>query len=210
MSDIDSADQEPEPELPAFVIEAARSGRAKCKSCRKAIPKDGLRLGVMVEGPFGAGHMWYHLNCAAKRLFDKVQGAYEIQAWTLAKVPLTEDDVPPLAELELLREEAETKKVDRKELPHTELAPSGRAKCKHCDELIEKGAPRVVIGREVEFGQQTRTTPINVHPACVADALHAEDCNTEADGFAEALRANSKGIDSPVIDSIIEEVGSLY
>ncbi len=210
MSDIESADQEPELELPAFVIEAARSGRAKCKSCRKAIPKDDLRLGVMVEGPFGAGHMWYHLTCAAKRLFDKVQEAYEIEAWKLAKVPLSVDDVPPLAELESLREEAEKKKVDKKELPHTELAPSGRSKCKHCDEFIEKGKARVVVGREVEFGQQTRTTPINVHPACVADALAAEDCNTEPDGFAKALRANSKGVDAAVIDAVIEEIGSLY
>jgi hypothetical protein len=210
MSDIDSADQAPEPELPAFVIEAARSGRAKCKSCRKAIPKDGLRLGVLVEGPYGVGHMWYHLTCAAKRLFDKVESAYEIEAWTLAKVPLEASDVPPLAELETLREEAEKKKVEKKELPYTELAPSGRAKCKHCDELIEKDTPRVIIGREVEFGQQTRTTPINVHPACVADALHAEDCNTEAEGFEGALRANSKGLDAPVIDSVIAEVGSLY
>ncbi len=92
----------------------------------------------------------------------------------------------------------------------SQLAPSGRARCKHCDELIEKGTPRVVIGRAVEFGQQMRTTPINVHPACVADALQAEDSATEPEGFFEALRTNSKGVDSVVVDSVVGEVGSLY
>ena len=72
------------------------------------------------------------------------------------------------------------------------------------------GAPRVVLGRAVEFGQQMRTTPINVHPGCVADALQAEDSATEIDGFAEALRANSKGLDEVVLNAVLEEVGSLY
>lgn len=210
MSDPETPSQETESELPAYIIEAARSGRAKCKACRKAIPKDDLRLGVLVEGPYGLGHMWYHLECSAKRLFDKLKEAYEMEAWTLAKVPLTADVMPPLDELELLKEQAEAKKAERKELPHTELAPSGRAKCKHCDELIEKDTPRVVIGRSVEFGQQTRTTPINVHPGCVADALQAEDSATEPEGFEAALRANSKNVDSVVIDSVLAEIGSLY
>ena len=206
----DAPAPEAEPELPPYIIEAARSGRSKCKSCRKAIPKEGLRLGVLVEGPFGVGHMWYHLNCAAKRLFAKLEDAYQHQAWACAKVPLEESDLPTLAELSELKEEAEKKKAERKELPHVELAPSGRSRCKHCDETIEKGDPRVVIGRAVEFGQQVRTSPINVHPACVADALQAEDCATEPDGFFEALRANSKGIEAAVIDSVEAEVGSLY
>lgn len=201
---------EAEAELPPYIIEAARSGRAKCKGCRKAIPKDDLRLGVLVEGPYGLGHMWYHLNCAAKRLFPKLEEAYQHEAWACAKVPLTADDVPPLAELAELKEEAEKKKAEKKELPYTELDPSGRARCKHCDEPMVKGEPRVVIGRAVEFGQQTRTTPINVHPTCVADALQAEDCASEADGFFQALRTNSKGLESAVIDSVEAEIGSLY
>lgn len=208
MSDQETPGEEPEPELPTYIIEAARSGRSKCKTCRKAIPKDDLRLGVLVEGPYGLGHMWYHLNCAGKRLFDKLEEAYEQEAWNNAKV--TPTDLPALEELAKLKEEAEKKKVDKKELPYTELAPSGRARCKHCDELIEKDTPRVVVGRSVEFGQQQRTTPINVHPGCVADALQAEDSATEADGFEQALRTNSKGLDGVVLDSVLSEIGSLY
>jgi len=203
----DTPQPEEEPELPPFIIEGARSGRSKCKTCRKAIPKDALRLGILVEGPYGVGHMWHHLECAAKRQFAKVEEAYGIEAWNNAKaVP---EDLPSLEELSVLQQEAEKKKAEKKELPYTELAPSGRARCKHCDELIEKDAPRVVIGRAVEFGQQTRTSPINVHPACVPDALQAEDCATEVDGFEPALRTNSKGLDEVVIDSVLAEIGSL-
>ena len=198
MSDeIPPAERE-EPELPPYIIEGARSGRSRCKSCRQLIELGGLRIGVLVEGPYGVGHMWHHLRCAARRFFPKVEEAYGLEAWQYAKVP--PEDVPPL------KEEAEKKKKDKKELPYAELAPSGRAKCKHCDELIEKGSPRVVIGRAVEFGQQTRTTPINVHPGCVADALEAEDCATEVDGFTEALRRNSTGLDETVIDAVVGEV----
>jgi hypothetical protein len=208
MSDLSPEPEEPE--LPAYVIEAARSGRAKCKACRKAIPKDTHRLGVLVEGPFGTGHMWYHLACAAKRLWGKLEEAYAMEAWGLAKVPVDAADLPPLEELSKLREEAEKKKAERKELPYVELSPSGRARCKLCDEPLEKDAPRVVLGREVEFGQQVRTAPINVHPACVADAIAAPDSATGPDGLHEALRANSRDLDPAALEAALEEIGSLY
>jgi poly(ADP-ribose) polymerase-like protein len=208
MSDEPIQEEAEEPELPPYLIEGARSGRAKCKSCRKAIPQGSLRIGIRVEGPYGVGHMWHHLTCAAKRQFDKVEEAYAMEAWNFAKVVPTE--LPDLGELRELREEAEKKKSEAKAIPYAELDPSGRAKCKHCGESLEKGAPRVVVGRAVEFGQQTRTTPINVHPGCVADALQAEDSATEVDGFEAALRTNSKGLDEVVLNSVLEEVGSLF
>ncbi len=201
----DQAQDTPEEEqLAPFMIEPARSNRSKCKTCRRKIDKDSLRIGIMIEGPFGAGYLWHHLKCAAKRQFPAVEEAYGQKCWAEGI------EVPPLAELKRLEEDAAKKKAEKIDPPFAQIAPSGRAKCKHCDELIEKDTPRVVIGRSVEFGQQVRTTPINVHPACVADALQAEDCATEPDGFAEALRTNSKGVDGVVIDSVIAEVGSLY
>ncbi|MCA8979658.1 MAG: hypothetical protein KDC14_06500 [Planctomycetes bacterium] len=208
MSDDPNTAEPEEPELPPYLIEGARSGRAKCKTCRKAIAQGSLRIGIRVEGPFGVGHMWHHLACAAKRQFEKVEEAYTLEAWTFAKV--VPKDVPALDELRELREQAEKKKAEAKKLPYAELDPSGRAKCKQCNETLEKGEPRVVVGRAVEFGQQTRTTPINVHPSCVADALQAEDSATEVDGFADALRENSKGLDEVVLNSVLDEVGSLY
>ena len=54
-----------------------------------------------------------------------------------------------------------------------------------------------------------RTTPINVHPGCVADALRAEDCATEIDGFAAALRENSKRLEPKALEALLAEVGEL-
>jgi hypothetical protein len=198
---------EPEPQLPPFVIEGARSARARCKLCRKKIDKDVLRLGTLIEGPYGVGYIWEHLTCAARRSFPKVQQAYQNKAWELAKSPPAE--VPDLAQLGELREAAAAKKAEQLELPHAQIAPSGRSRCKHSGEPIEKGSLRVVLGRSVEFGNQTRITPINVLPQYVAAALGEPDCATEIDGFEDALRANSRGVEAETIDALLEEIGPL-
>jgi Poly(ADP-ribose) polymerase and DNA-Ligase Zn-finger region len=201
------APEAPQEKLPPYVIEGARSSRSKCKTCRKKIDKDVLRLGVLIEGPYGIGYLWHHLTCAAKRRLDDVEEAYATEAWKEAKVP--PDDVPSIEELRKLHEEAEEKRQSRQRIPYAEVDPSGRAKCKECGALMEKGSLRVVLGREVEFGNQFRTMPIQVHPACVATAIEREDCSTEAAGFAEALRANSQGLDAEKTASVIEAVGEL-
>ena len=68
---------------------------------------------------------------------------------------------------------------------------------------------RVVLGRDVEFGNQLRTAPINVHPRCVAAELENPECGTESDGFAGSLRVNSVGIESAEIDALLAEIGEL-
>ena len=98
-----------------------------------------------------------------------------IGRWSLVKAPstfcsLTRDDA---SRLRKLREESEQRRRQRRPLPHTEPAPSGRASCKQCGQRIELGTMRVVLGREVEFGGQVRVGPINVHPKCVPDAVAA-------------------------------------
>jgi hypothetical protein len=198
---------ETEPELPPFVIEGARSARAGCKLCRKKIDKDVLRLGTLIEGPYGVGYIWEHLTCAARRSFPKVEEAYKNKAWELAKSP--PEEVPDLSELVELREVAEAKKAEQLEIPYAQIAPSGRSRCKHSGEPIEKGSLRVVLGRSVEFGSQTRTTPINVLPEYVGAALSEQDSATEIDGFEEALRTNSRGVESEAIDALLEEIGPL-
>ena len=49
------------------VIEAASSGRAKCRGCDQKIAKDDLRFGERQPNAFGDGEMtlWFHLKCAA-------------------------------------------------------------------------------------------------------------------------------------------------
>ena len=51
----------------ANVIEEAKSGRASCRTCRKAIAKGELRLGVETQTQFSDAPslQWHHLLCAA-------------------------------------------------------------------------------------------------------------------------------------------------
>ena len=196
-----------EPKLAAYVIEGARSSRSRCKTCRRKIDKGVLRIGVLIEGPYGTGYLWHHLRCAARRQFERVEEAYGLEAWKEAKDP--PEKVPPLDDLRKYREEADDRRKARKPIPHVELAPSGRSKCKQCDQLIEKGSPRVVLGRGVEFGNQVRVGPINVHPRCVAEAMQAEDSATEVEGFEQALHENSGDFPRDALDAVIVEIGAL-
>jgi hypothetical protein len=207
MSDQDVPKEEIEEQLAPYVIEGARSSRSKCKTCRKKIDMGALRIGILIEGPYGTGYMWHHLKCAAKRQFDRVEEAFELEAWKEAKTP--PEGVPGIEDLRGLAEKAAEERQKKKEVPHTEPAPSGRSKCKHCNELIAQDSMRVVVGRDVEFGRQVRTSPINVHPKCVAAELLAPDCGTESEGFADALRANSQGVSPERIEEALAEIGSL-
>lgn len=200
---------ETEEQLPPYVIEGARSSRSKCKACRRAIDKGVLRIGFLIEGPYGTGYLWHHLKCAARRHFERVEEAYAAEAWSNAKSPPPESEIPELEQLRKLREQAEERRKNRKTIPYAETAPTGRAKCKHCEEPIEKGSLRVALGRGVYFGNQVRVTPINVHPKCVGAEMKNSDCATEPAGFEEALRANTTDVSSAQLDALLVEIGEL-
>jgi len=195
--------EEPAEPLPPYKLERARSSRSRCRSCRRAIEKGALRLGILLEGPYGTGYLWHHLSCAAKRRFEDVEAAYAERAWEEGV------EVPPLEDLRELEEKAREAKAKKKDPPWIELDPSGRAKCKHCGEPIAKGSPRVVLLREVTFGNQSRGTPIHVHPRCVAAELRAEDCRTEADGLEDLLRASSEGLAPEDLARALDAIGAL-
>lgn len=197
----DARDQQTD--MAPYVIEPARSGRSKCKACRRVIQKGHTRIGILIVGPFGPGYLWHHMNCAARRHLEKVEEAYRLQAW--------EDgvDVPPIEKLRSVADKAEKDRAERKTAPHAEKAPTGRSRCKHCGEPIAKGSYRVVLLRGVEFAGQVRSGPINVHPGCVIRELMAEDCTTEPEGFEDALRANSTGVPSGDVDRVLQEIGAI-
>lgn len=197
----DSTDAQ-EPELDPYVIEEARSSRSKCRTCKRKIEKGKLRLGVLLEGPYGTGYLWHHLTCAARRRFDDVEAAYGEKAYEEGL------EVPSLDELRALKEKAAEERAARKTPPYVERAPSGRSKCKNCGEPIAKDALRVVLAREVTFGNQMRPSPINVHTGCVTAELRAEDCMTEIDGFEESVRANSS-LDASEVDEALAAIGDL-
>ncbi|MFT4648265.1 MAG: hypothetical protein ACI9X4_001487 [Glaciecola sp.] len=211
MSDEPNEPDEPEEIKPDYMIEGARSSRSKCKSCRKPILKDTLRLGILVEGPFGTGYMWHHLPCAAKRQWEKVEEAYAAEAWQFAKE--APEDIPDLEELRKLQAEAETQKKERKVIPYAEHDPSGRAKCKHSGEVISKGALRVALGQEVEFGGQTRISAFLVLPEQVGAALATPEVVAGKDmhpsELIAALKENSKSLSDEEVETLIASIGDL-
>ena len=190
-------------ELPPHKIEEARSSRSRCRTCRRKIDKGKLRLGILLEGPYGTGYLWHHLTCAAKRRGEDVEEAYGARAWEEGL------EVPALDELRKLKEKADEEKANKKEAPYVERAKSPRSKCKHCGEGIEKDAFRFALLREVTFGNQVRSMPINVHPRCVAVEIRAEDCQTEIEGFAAAVRTNSRDMDEVDVERALDELGDL-
>lgn len=123
------------PEM-GHVVERATSGRAKCRACKQPITKGTLRLGEAVPNPFGEGDAvhWYHLSCGAVRRPEAFLDAVE------APNEQIEDEE---ALVDYARHSTQHRRLRR--FAKLEPAPSGRARCKQCRELIEKGDLRLAL-----------------------------------------------------------------
>ena len=114
------------------LFEVAPTGRAKCRGCGLTIEKGAVRFGEHIPNPFGEGEatLWFHPRCAA---FKRPEPLLE----TLPAAPAgLEEDLERIA-----RASAVHKRVPR--VDGAERASSGKATCRHCRELIEKGAWRI-------------------------------------------------------------------
>ena len=103
----------------------------------------------------GEARHWYHLNCGAERRPEPFLEA-------LAACTETITDRPELEQrAQLGLEHPRWTRIVR-----VERAPSGRARCRHCKELIEKDALR--LGLEVI--EDAMANPAGfLHPACCAE-----------------------------------------
>jgi hypothetical protein len=186
------------------VIQTAASGRAKCRGCGVAIAKGELRFGESLPNAFAEGETlhWLHLYCAAAMRPEKFLAALDASGETIA-------------ERELLRNTA-AEGVEHRRLPRlvrAERAPSGRAHCRSCRELIEKGHYRLAL----HLFEDGRFSPIgSIHVECslayfgtatilprivrLTGALSGEDT-----GEIERLLANPKPAAEP---EAVEEQGS--
>ena len=143
------------------IIEPAKSGRAKCRSCKKTIEKDSLRLGEETLDPFGSGgttHVWHHVACAAEKKPDELKAAMADYA----------GEIPDKAKLEKTIADSQ-KKLPPGTFPYAENAPTGRSKCMACEEAIAKDTLRVAVEREVDTGTFKTKGPGYLHPMCAAD-----------------------------------------
>jgi hypothetical protein len=167
----------------ANVIEEAKSGRASCRTCKKAIAKGELRFGVETVTQFSdtPSLQWHHLVCAASKLPAELKAA-------LDEYP---GDVPNRAELDKAMEEAiKGGKAKPGGFPYLDKAPTGRARCMQCEEAIEKASFRVAVEREVDTGAFTTRGAGYLHPRCVAENL--ENTGGSMEELIEGLKANSR------------------
>lgn len=148
----------PESEAPKGVLEVAPNGRAKCRACGKSLTKGEWRLGERAKNPFGEGDTtyWFHATCGALRRPEVLVAALECM------------EVGSPAELAPLLEAARFGQAHRRagRFAAVGVAPSGRARCRACRELIEKGDVRV----ELSIFKDGRFDPMGyLHPKCLTE-----------------------------------------
>jgi hypothetical protein len=180
----------------ANVIEEAKSGRASCRTCRKAIAKGELRLGVETQTQFSdtPSMQWHHLLCAAGKLPAELKDA--LAGYT--------GDVPNRAEIDAAMEQSAKKAAAKPAAhPYADQAPTGRAKCMQCEQPIEKGSFRVAVERELEIGGNATRGTGYLHPGCVAENL--ENVGGTVDELIDGLRANSR-LSEAELDGVIADI----
>jgi hypothetical protein len=176
------------------VIERASSGRAKCRACGQAIAKGEERFGEALPNAYGEGEslFWFHLRCAAcsrpealLALIEQGQAAPEGAADLIA---LARDGVAQPRLSRILK---------------AERASSGRARCRHCRELIEQGSLRLAL----QMFEEGRFNSIGtIHASCAVHYFGAEPAmerltlpsnQLDAAELAEVVAAMREGATRP-------------
>ncbi|MEO6601395.1 MAG: hypothetical protein ABIQ16_16070 [Polyangiaceae bacterium] len=144
------------------VIERATTGRAKCRACSQPIAKGDERFGEALPNAYGEGEslFWFHLRCAACSRPESV-------------LPVLEHSPGALSEREalvsLVRDGIANPRLSR--IAKAERATSGRARCRHCRDLIEQGALRLSL----QMFEEGRFNPIGtIHATCAVHYFAAE------------------------------------
>jgi hypothetical protein len=159
------------------VLEVAANGRARCRACGGTLSKGEWRLGEKAKNPFGEGDTtyWFHVACGAVRrpgvflaaLHDspEVSDQAALERWTADA-----------------RFGADHHRAAR--LTAVGVAPSGRARCRHCRELIAKAELRI----ELSMFNDGRFDPMGyLHPKCLTDYVGAPVPFRRFAGLLDAL-----------------------
>lgn len=158
------------------VIEPASSGRAKCRGCDQKIAKGELRFGERQPNLFGEGEMtlWFHLICAAYKRPEP-----------FLEVLINED----LDNADLLASAAKFGMAHRRvpRVNGAQRAPSGRARCRSCRKLIERGVWRISLVYFEEFRFEASGF---VHATCAGEYFETTDLIERMKHFSPQLSAS--------------------
>jgi hypothetical protein len=149
------------------VIEHASSGRARCRGCDQPIAKGELRFGERQPNAFGEGEMtlWFHPWCAAYKRPEPFLEGLDAADPALRKEIKGADRMRAAAEFGITH-----RRVPR--VNGAGRAPTGRARCRHCRELIEKDSWRIGL----VFFEEYRFEPSGyIHAACAGPYLETID-----------------------------------
>jgi len=147
-------------------IDPASSARARCRGCGRTIAKGELRFGERLPNPFSEGNEmthWFHLTCAAMKRPEVL-----LETLAYGEMQGVVDDEANLRTI------ADTGIAHRR-LPRVngaERSPSGRARCRHCRETIDKDAWRIGL----VFYEEGQFNPGGfIHATCANDYFEQPD-----------------------------------
>src|SRR6478735_3159228 len=146
----------------ASVIERASTGRARCRACGQAIAKGEERFGEALSNAYAEGEslFWFHLRCAACSRPESLLAVLE------------QGQAAPAEASELMalvREGIAQPRLSR--IFRAERASSGRARCRHCRELIQQGAWRLALHA---FEEGRFNSIGTIHARCAVHYLGVE------------------------------------
>ncbi|HKO53753.1 MAG TPA: hypothetical protein VJV79_38855 [Polyangiaceae bacterium] len=143
------------------VIERASSGRAKCRACGQGIAKGEERFGEALPNAYGEGEslFWFHLRCAACCRPESLLAVLE-----QGQAPAGSVELAALAHGGVVQP-----RLSR--ILRAERASSGRARCRHCRELIEQGAWRIALQI---FEEGRFNSSGTIHASCAVHYFGAE------------------------------------
>ncbi len=156
-------------------IETATSGRAKCRGCGRPIAKGELRLGERLPNPYAEGEMtlWFHLAC----------GAYKRPEVLIEALDAYDGEVEGQSHLR----ELTVAGLEHRRLPRVDggsRAPTGRARCRSCREMIAKDSWRIGL----VYYEEGRFNPSGyIHLSCGSDYLGTADLADRIRHFSPEL-----------------------
>lgn len=177
------------------IIEYATSGRAKCRGCEAKIAKGEIRFGERQPNSFGEGEMtlWFHVPCAA---YKRPEPFLEVLDGEESQDISDEDQKVVLG----LKATAEFGLAHRRvpRIDKVSLAPTARARCRSCREMIEKDSWRIGL----VFFEEYRFQPSGfIHAACAEEYFGTTD-------VLERVHHFNPGLTTEQLDAISAGVGS--